>query len=155
MLETTVCTTAVDEFKRGVRFLRDGHPEDALVHFRRATELGKQNPYYLSFLGLSITRSEGKWVTALELCKEALRLKRRELQLHLNLVEVYVAAGQPEDAVRTLDGAQRCFGADSRIERVRKRLGKRRSPVSPSLSRSHFLNRQLGRLRHRVLGCLR
>jgi predicted Zn-dependent protease len=152
MLETTASGTAIDEFKSGVRFLRDAHPTDALQHFRNAVAQEPQNPYYLSFLGLSTALAERDWIKALELCQDALRLKRGELQLHLNLVEVYVAANRLEEAVRALDAAEGQFGADGRIGRIRKRLGRRRQPVLQFLARGNFLNRKLGQLRHRLLG---
>jgi tetratricopeptide (TPR) repeat protein len=150
MTETAECAIALDEFKRGVQFLRDRHPDDALEHFRRAAELEQQNPYYLSFFGLAMGLSERKWAKAVELCEEALCLKRGEVQLYLNLVEVYTASGQLDRAIRTLDGARIHFGADPRIERALNKLGKRRRPVLQFVSRGHFLNRKLGRLRHRL-----
>jgi Flp pilus assembly protein TadD len=152
MLITTESTTALDEFKDGVRFLRDRQHNDALEHFRAASRLEPQNPYYLSFLGLSIALAERKWSKAAELCTEALRLKRTEMQIHLNLVEVYLAAGRIEEAVRALDVAETHFGADARIERFRKKLGKRRKPVLQFLDRDHVVNHKLGKLRHRLLG---
>jgi predicted Zn-dependent protease len=152
MLDTTAFGTAVDEFKSGIRFLRDDHPADALEHFRNAASQEPQNPYYLSFFGLSTALAERDWTKALELCQDALRLKRGELQLHLNLVEVYVAANRLQEAVGILDAAESQFGADTRIKGIRKRLGRRRRPVLQFLGRDHFLNRKLGQLRHRFLG---
>jgi hypothetical protein len=38
---------------------------------------------------------------------------------------------------------------------VRGRLGRRSSPVLAFLERGHFLNRSLGKIRHRVLGRIR
>lgn len=152
MLITTECATALDEFKSGVRFLRDRHPADAMEHFLRATKLEPPNPYYLSFYGLTIGLVERNWHKAVEICTEALSRKRNEIQLHLNLVEVYVAAGRLENAVRALDAAEMLFGADARIRRIRKKLGRRRKPVFQFLERGHLLNRKLGQLRHRILG---
>jgi Flp pilus assembly protein TadD len=91
------------EFKRGIEFLQNGYSAKALEYFRHAAELKQQNPYYLSFLGVSMARAQGKWTAAAELCKTALSLRRNEPQLYLNLAEVYVSAGQRDDAVETLD----------------------------------------------------
>jgi Flp pilus assembly protein TadD len=146
---------ALAEFKEGIRLLRDGHPADAYEYFRRASELDKQNPYYLSFTGLSVSRARQKWVDPVALCETALSLKRNETQLYLNLAEVYESARRQDDAVLVLEkGLIYCKG-DNRIARARANLGRRRPPVLPSLDRGHFLNRTLGKLRHRVSGSLR
>ena len=143
------------EFKQGVALLRKGHSAEALEYLRHAAELRQQNPYYLSFLGVSMARAERKWAPAVKLCETALSLKRNEAQLYLNLAEVYVSAGRREDAVETLDTALRYCGTDTRVRRVRGKFGKRGSPVLPFLERGNFLNRSLGKFRHRMLIRLR
>jgi len=140
------------EFKQGMKLLRDGHSADALEYFRHAAELEQQNPYYLSFLGVAVARALQKWGPAVKFCETALNSKRSEAQLYLNLAEVYVSAGRRDDAVAVLDRGLIHFKADARIRRARANLGKRASPVLPFLEREHFLNRSLGKLRHRMLG---
>src|SRR5579864_5559973 len=93
------------EFREGVELLKNEYPEKALVKMRRAFEGDKRNPYYISFLGLSIARAERNWDYASELCETAVQLKRKEIKFHLNLVEVYALAGQREKALHKLDGA--------------------------------------------------
>jgi tetratricopeptide (TPR) repeat protein len=93
----------VDEFRQSVRLLKTGYPEQALVCLRRAFESERHNPYYLSFLGLSIGRAEQKWDQAAELCEMAVQLRRGEIQFHLNLADVYACAGQRVKALDTLD----------------------------------------------------
>jgi len=139
------------EFKQGIELLRKGQSAEALECLRHAAELKQQNPYYISFLGVSMARAERKWAPAVELCKTALSLKRNDAQLYLNLAQVYVSAGRREDAVQTLDNAVSYCGTDARIRRMRGRLGRRGSPILPFLERENFLNRSLGKLRHRVL----
>jgi len=143
-------SVALTEFKQGVRMLRDGHPNNALVHFRKAADLEKHNPYFISFVGVSLARAERKWTPALNLCEMALRMKRNEAQLYLNLAEVYKSAGRREEALMTLDRALASLGRDARIQRARMKLGSRRSPVLPFLNRQNILNRHLGILRHLV-----
>jgi Flp pilus assembly protein TadD len=141
----------VADFKEGIELLRNGYPQKALVRLRRAFECEKRNPYYLSFLGLSIARAERKWDQASELCEIAVQLKRSEAQFHLNLAEVYAAAGRRTKAIDTLDAALELFHNDERLKRARTRVEKRRSPVLSFLNRNNLLNRQLGKLRHRAL----
>jgi Flp pilus assembly protein TadD len=144
--------SALDEFKQGVKLLRNGQSAEALEYLRHAAELNQQNPYYLSFLGLSVARAQRKWAPAVHLCETALSLRRNEVQLYLNLAEVYVAAGRRDDAVAVLDRGLLYSRLDVRVRRARAQLGKRNSPVLPFLERGHLLNIYLGKLRHRVLG---
>ena len=141
----------VVEFREGVELLKNEYPEKALIRLRRAFEKDRHNPYYISFLGLSIARAEQKWDQAMELCEMAIQLKRTEIQLHMNLVEVYSLAGWREKALNRLDSALRLFGDDARLKRARSKVVQRRAPVLPFFGRSHFLNRKLGKWRHRML----
>jgi Flp pilus assembly protein TadD len=144
--------SALAEFKQGISLLRNGHSVEALEYLRHAAELEQQNPIYLSFLGVSVARAQRKWAAAAKFCETALSMKRTEAQLYLNLAEVYVSAGRRDDAVEVLDRGLIYFKGDARIKRARSNLGKRSSPVLQFLERDHFLNRHLGKLRHRFFG---
>jgi tetratricopeptide (TPR) repeat protein len=145
---TEVVVDAIADFKEGVALLKNGYPHKALLRLRRAFEYEKQNPFYQSFLGLSIARAERKWDQAAELCEIAVQLRRNELQFHLNLAEVYALAARRTKAIDTLDAALELFGEEIRLRRARCRIEKRRSPVLPFLKRDNLLNRKLGKLRH-------
>jgi hypothetical protein len=67
---------------------------------RRAFECEELNPYYLSFLGLSVARAERKSDQALEFCEIAVQLKRQEA-----LAEVYQLAARRTQVIDTLDAA--------------------------------------------------
>jgi tetratricopeptide (TPR) repeat protein len=139
------------EFREAVELLKNEYPEKALAKLRRALEGDKHNPYYISFLGLTLARAEHKWEEALELCETAVQLKRKEIKFHMNLVDVYALAGRREKALDKLDDALKLFGDDARLTRARAKLVKRRAPVLPFFGRSHFVNRELGKLRHGIL----
>lgn len=142
---------ALTEFKQGMRLLRDAQPDNALEHFRNAANLEQKNPYFISFTGVALARSQRKWDAAAKLCELALGMKRTEVQLHLNLAQVYSSAGRREEALITLERAQASLGPHPRIQQERQKLGRRRSPALPFLDRQNFLNRYLGLFRHRVL----
>ena len=141
---------ALIEFKDGIEFLKNGYAKHALPHLHHAVEIESQNPYYLSFLGLALARAEKKWTEATRLCETTLQLKGKEPQFHLNLAEVYVAAGQRSSAISTLERAIENFGPTPRLTKARSRIEKRQSPVLPFLKREHVLNKSLGKLRHRA-----
>jgi Flp pilus assembly protein TadD len=144
-------TEAFGQFRKGIEYLRDGHALEGLPFMRRAVELEGHNPYYISYLGLMTARAERKWAAGEELCRSALQMRRNEPQLYLNLSEVYVAAGRREDATEILIRGLKNARRDFRLRLALKRLSGRRRPVLPFLARDHFLNRQLGVLRHRAL----
>ena len=144
-------TEAFQEFKAGLTFLRDNYAQKALPHMRRAVELEKNNPYYMSYLGVVLARSERKWGEAETLCDAAVRMKRNQAQLYLNLAEVYAAAGRREDAVEALQSGLKFARRDVRLTIAMNRLAERRPPVLSFLTRKHPLNRQLGMLRHRAM----
>jgi tetratricopeptide (TPR) repeat protein len=100
---------------------------------------------------LSIARAERKWDQASELCEIAVHLEREQVQLYLNLAEVYASAGRRAKALGTLDAALELFGEDDRLRRARRGVERRRSSVLPFLRREHMLNRKLGKLLHRIL----
>jgi tetratricopeptide (TPR) repeat protein len=139
------------EFREGLELLKNEYPDKALLKLRRAFESDKRNPYYISFLGLTIARAEQNWEQALDLCETAVNLKPKEIKFHLNLIEVYALAGWREKALRKLDTASKLFGNDARLKLFRAKVVERRTPVLSFLGRGHFLNRELGKLRHRML----
>ena len=144
-------TEAFGEFRLALNFLRDDSAENALPHIRRAVELEGLNPFYSSYLGLALARAENKWSEAEKLCENALRTKRDQPQLYLNLAEVYAGSGRREDAVETLLRAVRYAQRDLRVNRMLSQLSARRRPVIPFLRRNNIINRQLGLWRHRAL----
>lgn len=144
-------TEGFAEFRKALGALRDDHPEAALDHMYRAAELEPENPFYKSYLGLAIARAEKRWADAEDLCDSAVRRKRDQPQLYLNLAEVYVLAGRKQDAVETLLMAARYAQRDSRVQRMLSQLSSRRRPVIPFLRRENAINRRLGLWRHRAM----
>ncbi len=144
-------TEAFREFKTGLTFLRDNYATKALPHMRRAVDLDKNNPYYMSYLGVVLALSEKKWGEAERLCDSAVRMKRNQAQLYLNLAEVYATAGRRDDAVDALQTGLKYARRDIRLTIAMNKLAERRPPVLRFLGRRHPLNRQLGILRHRAL----
>jgi predicted Zn-dependent protease len=144
-------TEAFREFKQGLTFLRGDYANKALPHMQRAVELDKNNPYYMSYLGVVLARSEKQWGEAEKLCDTAVRMKRNQAQLYLNLAEVYATAGRRDEAIEALQAGLKFARRDVRLSIAMNRLIQRRSPVLSFLSRKHFVNRGLGRIRHRAL----
>src|SRR6202171_4960578 len=136
-------TEAFREFKTGLTYLRDNYATKALPHMRRAVDLDKNNPYYMSYLGVVLARSEHKWGEAEKLCDSAVRMKRNQAQLYLNLAEVYATAGRRDDAVEAISEGLKFARRDVRLNIAMSKLTHRRPPILAFLGRTHPLNRQL------------
>jgi Flp pilus assembly protein TadD len=146
---------ALRDFKLGIRCLRDKAHFRALAYFRRAHDLERHNPYFLSYLGLATALADRNWAEGVRLCDSAIRMKRNQAQLYLNLAEVCLMAGKKGDAVETLEVGIQYASTDLRLQRMLGSLGVRQPAVLAFLDRSHPLNRTLGRIRyrlHRLLG---
>jgi Flp pilus assembly protein TadD len=144
-------TEAFKEFKTGLTLLRDNYANRALNHIQKAAELEKNNPYYMSYLGVALARTQQKWADAERLCDGAVRIKRNQAQLYLNLAEVYMAAGRKEDARDALIAGMKYARRDVRLSIAMAKLTPRRPPVFTFLGRKHPLNRHFGLLRHKTL----
>ena len=145
---------AFQEFRTGLAFLRGGDAHKALPHLRSALDQEPDNPFYISYMGVAIAAAEQKWAEAEKLCHSAMRRNRRQVQLYLNLAEVYVAADRKQDAADILTRGQHYSPHDLRLKMALDRLAMRRPPVLPFLARTHLINRNLGKLRHHTLQVL-
>ncbi len=141
---------AVNEFKEGLSLLRNNYARKALEYFTRASELDKANPFYISYLGLAMAAGERNWDAGEEMCLQAIKMRRTQPELYLNLADVYRLAGKRSEAIETLTQGMTMTKRDARIAEALSRYGRRRPPVIPFLERDHFLNRGLGKLRNRL-----
>lgn len=142
---------AFREFREGLAKLRDGDPILALPLLRQAAKRDPENPYYVSYYGVSLAAAECRWEEAEKLCHSALCRARRQAQLYLNLAEVYLAADRRQAAVDTLALGLHYLPNDIRLQTEHSKLSHRRSPVLAFLPRAHAINRGLGRVRHWTL----
>ena len=142
---------AVAEFKKGLTQLKNEYALKALGHFSKAASLDQKNPFYLSYMGLALAAAQQKWQDAEDLCYSAVRMKRTQPELYLNLAEVYRLQGKRQDAIETLLEGFPLTKRDTRIGKALRKYGVRRPPVIPALARTHFLNKHLGKIRYKVL----
>src|SRR5580658_2981340 len=120
---------AFREFREGLSQLRDGQATGAVELLRHASQRDPENPYYMSYLGLSLGHAEGMWAEAERLCHTAVCRGRRQAQLYLNLAEVYLASGRRRAAADTLARALHRLPHDIRLHEEFGRLMLRRPPV--------------------------
>jgi Flp pilus assembly protein TadD len=142
---------AFREFREGLAQLRDGQATNAVELLRHASQRDPENPYYMSYLGLSLGHAEGMWAEAERLCHTAVCRGRRQAQLYMNLSEVYLCSGRRRAAADTLARGLQYLPQDSRLQLEFGRLLERRPPVLGFLPRGHVVNRSLGHLRFWLL----
>lgn len=127
-----------------------GVADDALKRFPK-------NPLIVSYHGLLQSLVDGKHRSAVDSCRRAFTLLSAEDAysasvvyplLYPNLGKACLAAGMKKDAVEAFQkGIGHERGNPELIEEL-KRLGIRKAPVVPFLSRSNPINKYLGRLLH-------
>ncbi len=137
-------------YERGRELLLKGHPREALVCFEEACRLDPGNARALSHRGLCLALFEGRVEEGIALCRRAVDLEFYRAEHYLNLGKACLQAGRKREAIQAFRHGRIVDPQHPGIARELQALGIRRRPVLPCLPRSHFLNRQLGRLRARL-----
>jgi tetratricopeptide (TPR) repeat protein len=147
--------SAENQFKKGLSALVDHNYKDAGAYFRRAIEVDsarkgkKPDLRYLSYYGLSLSKSGGSSLEAIRICRAAVAKQKNHPVLLLNLARVYLDAGKEEQAIDALDRAAKLAPENRALRRELAKLDRRSEPVIRAFSRDHPLNVALGKLRHR------
>ena len=146
-------TEAFREFKTGLNLLRDNYA-DVRCRTCAAPLIWTRTILITCPISACVLAAEKKWGEAESLCDSAVRMKRNQAQLYLNLADVYKTAGRRDEAVEALQAGLKFARRDIRLTIAMNKLLPRRSPVLRFLGRTHPINRQLGILRHRTLNML-
>ena len=148
---TSPTDAGMNDFKECLKHLRDGHPEEALLHARRALGAAPKNPFYLSYTGLLAASPRIATATRNPLPGSAGDAAQSRAALFESGGGLSTG-GRTQEAIDTLEKGLVSAGRDFRIRRALERIGTRREPVLTFLHRSHPLNRTLGKWRHRMTG---
>jgi tetratricopeptide (TPR) repeat protein len=145
--------SAENSFRRGLAALFEGDAAAASDLFQSAILIeiqhGVKGPQmrYLSYYGLSRAQAFGATPQAIQACETAARRDFFNPDLLLNLGRVYLLAGKTTKALaafhRGLELAPRHKGLLAEY----KRIDRREPPPLSLVSRSHPLNKMLGKLR--------
>ena len=138
-------------FGRGKQCLSVGDALAALAYFEAALRLAGQAgktapPSYFSYYGLSLAYATGQIPDAVRACRRALKLEFYNAELYLNLGKIYMLEGNRGAAFRTFRSGLTLESDHPGICREIERMGLRRRPPVPFLSRSNPVNRVLGLL---------
>jgi tetratricopeptide (TPR) repeat protein len=141
--------------REAIQLTRDEHYEEALELFEKhlprvaggdiaAKRLAASA---FSFFGLCVAMVNRKYAQAVEYCNISLKANFLDPDHRHNLALVYLERNDRKRAVETLNAGLRLQPDNTAINVVFDRIGRRRPPVLPFLSRDNSLNVWLGRLR--------
>jgi len=145
--------SAENAFRRGLAALVDGDPATASDQFQAAilTELqhGVRRPQmrYLSYYGLSRAQARGATPDTIQACETASRRDFFNPDLLLNLGRVLILAGKTSKALATFQRGLDLAPKHKGLLAEYAKLDRRETPPLTLVSRSHPLNKMLGKLR--------
>lgn len=139
-------------FRKALAAYRNGNTRDAAAHLQYLLAEGTTDPRHLSYGGLLMATIQGRTREGRKLCERAAEIGFYDPQIFLNLARVYQHVGWKDDAVEALRKGLRLDPDNVGLRQMLKRLNPRRKTPIGSLGRSHFLNKYLGKIRHRWFG---
>lgn len=145
-----------DEYlELGLIYVREGAWSSAIASLTKARNCYKEKeravPVELdSYLGLTISMNGGDLKEAIRRCRAALDQDSYQPDFYFNLGKVYAMAKDKEKAVQTFNLGLQLDEQHKGMKREMKRLGIREDPALTFLPRGHFLNKYLGRIRHKL-----
>lgn len=128
---------------KGVEYLR-------YVAAREPLGLGEAG-LFLSYLGCAMARTQGLESEGLALCEQAVKVEFYQPENWANLAEVLLLCGRRQEAINAVEQGLDIDSRFTRLQVIHRRLGERRRPIVPFLSRSHPVNHLLGLLRSRIV----
>ena len=142
-LNEAIEATKEEDYLRGLTLFMDIYGgEDA------PTSLNTKAAQGLSYFALCVALVEKKYKAAIDLCKRALELEFYNSEHHMNLMKVYVAAGNRKKALETVEAGLKLHPEDESLLHARRTLGLRARPAVPFLERANPINVSLGQARH-------
>lgn len=135
-------------FRAGLRLLeREERIPEAVVALERAYQSKPQDARFASYYGLSLALSSKRLKDAEELCAQAVDLEFCRPELYCNLGRVRLRRNDRKGAYLAFRGGLALDRSNAQIQQEMEKLGRRRPPVVPFLSRRHLLNKLLGMFR--------
>jgi hypothetical protein len=138
---------AREEYDLGLAFYRKQQWKTAARHFAEAGR--KSGPddvcihLYMSYQGLCQVYSDD--ISGLNLCRRAAAMETIQSRVYVNLALAELKLKHRKRACSAVKIGLRIDRTDPNLLRLRDRMGVRRTPVLPFLSRENLLNKLLGR----------
>ena len=145
--------SAENNFKKGLLAMVDEDHVHAAEFFRQALDIERERQVarpdgrYLSYYGLSLARAYRPTHESIKAVETAAGQDSFSADLQLNLGRVYLLAGKTSRALKTFERGLQLDPRHRGLQREFRRIDRRSRPALPMLSRSHCLNRWIGRAR--------
>lgn len=107
---------------------------------------------FYSWLGYGIALHEKRYRDGLRLCEHAVKKQFYEADNFYNLARTRMLLDDRPKAVEAMRQGLRLNSRHRGLRKLERSLGRRSRPVLPFLSRSHPINRFLGKLRYDLNG---
>jgi tetratricopeptide (TPR) repeat protein len=146
---------AEESYRNGIAALSAGKRKEAMALFEAAIELerrfgsGRPQARYLSCYGLCLVLERNDVHEGLRFCREAVTLEGYNADIRCNLGRALMRAGRLREAHAALAKGLAMAPGHAGIRKALQQMGVRRRPPVPFLTRSHPINRVLGRIRTR------
>lgn len=141
-------------YERGLERCRNGDWQDGLVDLAFLAERGSHGDVpalCYSYLGYGLAHHRGQVKKGLRLCQHAVKLEFYQPECYLNLARTALLDDRyrRKAANAVLDGLEIDPEHPELLE-LQQRIGARRPPIIPFLSRRNLLNQILGWIRHQL-----
>ncbi len=137
-------------FDKAEASIKRGNFAEAAQLLKEALKISPDNPTYISSLGLCIGM-QGNIFVGEKMCRQALAMSQeKDPILYVNIGKVVLEDGRRKEARKNFMSAYRLDNTNAPAALELSRMGVRKSPVLPFLSRKHPLNVTLGKIRHRL-----
>lgn len=142
----------IDQLEKGIECCRRGDWETGFAHLsavaERQTKPGELPSRYYSYLGYGMALREKRFGEGIKLCRYAIKQEFYQPENYLNLARTYLLAKRRGEAFKAIKRGLKVDPDFPELQELHKRLGNRKRPVLPFLSRGNFINNLLGRIRH-------
>jgi tetratricopeptide (TPR) repeat protein len=128
--------------------LKVGDTRTALEFYEKLIVI-ERTPAVCSALAYCIAKETGAYQKAVTLCNEAIKREPKTPRHFLFLGRIYLLADRKKEAIRAFNLGLR-HGGSAEIGAELRRLGYRKSPVFPFLSRENPINKYLGKMLSRL-----
>jgi tetratricopeptide (TPR) repeat protein len=141
--------------------MKRSRKENALILLDEALDHHPENPFLLSYRGYLVAAVNKRFREGIAECSRAIGMLQKAIPfgeeffyplLYLNLGMACLSAGKKKEAVEAFQKGLEIDSEHGELLKMMKKLGTRKPPPLPFFSRSHSLNKYLGKIIHLLKG---
>lgn len=153
-MSTTAQTELQIEAQQGIALCRKGKWKEGMAILGRIAEADRQGTelpgLFYSYLGYGIARYQRKVREGMALCEHSIKVQFYEPENYLNLAKIHLLRNNRGKAVEAIHQALKLSPKHPGVTNILRKIGYRRRPVIPFLSRNNPLNIWLGKMRYQM-----